>query len=333
VLFSLLPVRPALATVKSLPWGIYCLPGRVSTSKRPQKPADWQAWENPHLLGVVARESWEQLEPSDGKFNFGAFLDQVATLAVNKKKFLQISVSSGADALNQFWPSWLRSAGVQFITFPSSGLTVPAPWDPIFQAKWRGLIDALGSRYDNKSYLHCVEMQGPGRAGELFFAEDQVDYDYMNANYPNWVSQWQVAAETIAGFYAAAFVHTPLMYANGRPLPLIIDPQNTTYGTVVSYLSQTYNNGAPPWCFGDRDSGYYYNADPIQWYSQYGLSFQGYQQNKPTGNGAAQEAIQLIGSPYYALWFEVYDGDCEDANNYSAFDAFNTATYNPNQNQ
>ena len=314
--------------VKSEPWGIYYFPSHVSFPSKTDNPQNWTAWSNSHVKGVVARESWAELEPTEGQFNFQKYLDPVATLSGKHGKQFEFSIYSGVHGKNQFWPSWLSSSGAQFVTFPSSGLTVAVPWDPIFQAKWQAVINAVAARYDGKAKLRCVQMQGPGRGSELNFGENKTDYDYLNTNFgTGWPQLWQQAAETIAGDYMNVFVQTPLIYSNGRPLPTSVDPTNATYAAVVNYLNNTYNNsGRPPWRFGDRSSGYYLGAKPIPFYSEYGLTFQGYQQDVPRGDGAAEQCAQVVGSPYFALWFEVYDSDCADSNNYTAFDNFNTAT-------
>jgi hypothetical protein len=314
--------------VKTEPWGIYYFPSHVSIPSKTDNPANWTAWSNSHVKGVVARESWAELEPTEGTFNFNKYLDPVATLSANKGKQFQFSVYSGVHGKNQFYPSWLKTSGAQFVTLPSSGLTVPVPWDPIFQAKWRAVINAVAAKYDGAANLHSIQMQGPGRGSELNFGENKTDYDYLNKQFgTGWPQLWQQAAETIAGYYMTAFKQTPQIYSNGRPLPTSVDKKNTTYATVVGFLNSTYNNsGNPPWRFGDRSSGYYLNAHPIPFYSQFGLTFQGYQQNVPKGAGAAAQCNQVVASPYFALWFEVYDRDCAVSANYNAFDNFNTAT-------
>lgn len=174
-------------------------------------------------------------------------------------------------------------------------------------------------------------MEGPGRAGELHFCSKKdpwatEDYTWLQNN--GGVAAWESAAETIAGFYAQAFVHTPFVYSTGSPIPEPYDPNNQTMADVVTYLNRAYNSGAI-WRFGARDCGYYLNAKPAPW----GIHFQGYQQNKDVGNDASPEALQVYQSPYNALWFEVYDSDCMDTKNNTDFDTFNAKTYNPKPTQ
>lgn len=313
--------------IKSLPWGIYYFPSHISLPSRTDNPTNWTVWSNSHVKGVVGRESWAELEPAEGQFNFQVYLDPISTLSSNQGKQFEFAISSGEHQSNQFWPNWLKSSGAQFVTLPSSGLTVPVPWDPVFQAKWQAVIKAVAARYDGAANLHCVQMEGPGRGSELYFGENITDYNYLNSKFgTNWPQLWQQAAETIAGYYMSVFVQTPLIYSNGRPLPKSVDQNNSTYAAVISFLNGKYNSPTPPWRFGDRSSGYYLNANPIPFYSALGLTFQGYQQNVPKHAGAAAECNQVFASPYFALWFEVYDQDCAISANYKAFDNFNAAT-------
>jgi hypothetical protein len=327
-LLTLSTVAASFAQLKSLPYGIYYFPALVSNPVKSDDPTKWNVWNNSHVPGAVARESWAELEPTEGTFNFGKYLDPIVSLSTSKGKQLEITVNSGVHGKYQFWPQWLKNSGAQFITFPSSGLTVPVPWDPIFQTKWHAVITALGQRYDGLANLHVVQMQGPGRGSELAFGENETDYAYLNNTFgTGWIQLWQQAAETIAGFYMNAFVQTPLIYSNGRPLPTKVDKKNTAYAAVVNYLNNTYNNsGNSVWRFGDRSSGYYLNAPAIPFYSEYGLTFQGYQEDVPKGTTAAQECAQLPVSPYFALWFEVYDKDCAIQANDGAYNKFNAAT-------
>jgi hypothetical protein len=325
-LYTLLAISASFGQVKSLPYGIYYFPSHVSVPSRPDDPTTWKAWKNKYVIGVASRESWAELEPTEGTFDFAKYLDPIANLAAKNGKQFELSVYEGVHGKYEFYPAWLKKSGAQFITFPSSGLTIPAPWDLTLQAKWQAVINAIAQRYDGNANLHVVQMQGPGRGSELYFAEDMTDYNYLNKTFgDSWPQTWQQAAETIAGFYTTAFVTTPAIYSNGRPLPTSIDKTNATYAAVIDNLDTTYNGGGT-WRFGDRDSGYYYNAKPIPFYAEYGLTFQGYQQDKPVGTGAIKQCAQVAASPYYGKWFEVYDRDCEVQKNDGAFNQFNEAT-------
>ena len=326
----------ASAGVKNLPYGIFFLPA-VATSAS-QDPHHWPVWDNVHVFGVVARVSWAYLEPNEGQFNW-AYLDAIRDLALETGTFWEIEVASGEKigANTPFYPAWVVADGAKTVTLHSdtgSPATICVPWDPVFQAKWNALIQAMGARYDSIELLRAVQMTGVGRDGEC----------YLCSNDPNYISDWQWvlsqtpggtvaegeqlwvnAAETIASFYATAFRQTPFLYSTGSPIPRSVDRHNVTMATVVAALHAAYNSGHP-WRFGTRSSGYYYNGPINPWGAKDGIFFLGYQQNAPQGSRAAAEALQVYQSPYNGLWFEVYSNDCMNTSNFSAFDTFNSQT-------
>ncbi|MBV8101328.1 MAG: beta-galactosidase [Verrucomicrobia bacterium] len=326
----------AVGSVKNLPYGIFWLPA-VATSAS-QDPTDWRAWKNGHVVGVVARLSWEYLEPSEGQYNW-AYLDAVNESAQNAGILWEIEIACGAKdgADTAFYPSWVVTDGAKTVTLHSNTgvpATICVPWDPVFQAKWQALIRALGARYDTAENLRAVQMTGVGRDGECYFCSNNPkyisDWEWVLSQTPDGTvaegeQLWVNAAETIAGYYANAFSQTPFLYSTGAPMPRSVDRKNTAMSSVVSALNTTYNVGHL-WRFGTRSSGYHYNGTVDPWGARYGIFFQGYQQNKPQKSGTAQEASQAYQSPYNGLWFEVYAGDCMIDSNFSAFDTFNSKT-------
>ncbi|MBV8212726.1 MAG: beta-galactosidase [Verrucomicrobia bacterium] len=326
----------ALGSVKNLPYGIFWLPA-VATSAS-QDPNDWRVWTNPHVTGVVARVSWAYLEPSEGQYNW-TYLDDIQALAQKTGALWEIEIASGAkDGSNaSFYPSWVVADGAKTVTLHGNRgtlATICVPWDPVFQAKWQALIQAVGARYDAVENLRAVQMTGVGRDGECYFCSNNPkyisDWEWVLSQTPNGTVEegeqlWENAAGTIAGFYANAFPQTPFLYSTGSPLPRSADRKNVAMSTVVASLSAAYNVGHL-WRFGTRSSGYHYNGPIDPWGARYGIFFQGYQQSAPEKSGAAAAALQVNTSPYNGLWFEVYANDCMITSNFSAFDTFNSTT-------
>ena len=325
-----------MGSVKNLPYGIFWLPAVATSAK--QDPTDWRAWKNGHIVGVVARLSWEYVEPSEGQYNW-AYLDAINELTQNAGILWEIEIACGAQdgVSTPFYPSWVVTDGAKTVTLHSDQghpSTICVPWDPVFQAKWHAFIAALGARYDAVENLRAVQMTGVGRDSECYFCSNNEkyisDWQWVLSQTPDGTvaegeQLWENAAETIAGFYADAFPQTPFLYSTGSPMPRSVDRKNVTMSTVVAGLDTTYNVGHL-WRFGTRSSGYHYDGEVDPWGARYDIFFQGYQQNEPKGNGAAEEASQAYQSPYNGLWFEVYSGDCMDTSNFSAFDTFNSKT-------
>jgi len=310
----------AHANLKLEPFGIYYLaPG--SSTQHPRNPNTWNCWnypENQHLQGVVARVDWAVLEPSNGVYNW-QYLDTIQGLAQAGGFFWEILVQCGDSQ----YPAWVTAAGAKTVTLHSnsgSPATICQPGDPIFQSAWRTFIAALGARYDSDQNLVIVQMTGVGRAGECFFCSHNSAYlsDWQWLQSQGGAAAWENWAETIAGFYAAAFPTTPFLYSTGAPLPASVDSGNTTMAAVMTNLIATYGVDR----IYARSSGYYLGAQPSNW----GCN-QGYQQNLPSGTGAAAQAQQLCDPSYNAYWFEVYRKDCDLQSNWASFDQFANTSY------
>ena len=307
--------------MKTGPQGIYYLP-TVSTSAKPDNPNNWAIFGGTpvsnHLNGAVGRISWEELEPSEGNYNW-TYLDALQKQSADWNYLWEISVMCGAD-----FPAWVPAAGAQTVTLHDNGgnpVTICVPWDSVFQAKWGALIAKVGSRYDSDPNLQLVQMQGVGRQGECFFCSNTVtaDYAWLQAN--GGAAAWIGAAEAIAGFYLAALPTTYVCYSTGSPLPTGVDPNNLTMGSVVASLYSSNGIGAAAQ-FAVRDSGYSLNGKVPIW----NLKNQGAQQTTKAGTGAAAEANQAYQQPYSYRWFEVTHDDCMIQSNWPAFDNFNNGS-------
>ena len=161
--------------MKKLPYGIFWLPP-VSSTKNYNDPTQWAVWANPlslHITGVVARCSWELIEPVEGTYNW-EYIDSIKAAAHAGGFYWELAImcNQGSNAAYPFYPSWVQGDGAALVTIhDNSGTAVTnlASWDPVFQAKWGAFLVALAARYDdNDAWLSAVQMTGPGRQGELY---------------------------------------------------------------------------------------------------------------------------------------------------------------------
>jgi len=271
---------------------------------------DDPAWDNPEVKGFFTRASWEVIEPTEGNIDF-SFFDQALQLAHKHNKFLGLCVIAG-----RYSPQWIYADGAQELNQTRSGnrgpITLPAPWNPIFQEKWRNLIKAFGARYDGDPNIAYVNMTGPGRDIETFFVRSSSDI----ATFENTGGQarWEAAAVTIAGYYAEAFPHTPITYAMGPPTP--DRAGHETIMRVVNTLLRNY-----PGQFGISSNALtprYYPVPPSAEVIRANsatttVGFQMYLPDKDgtNMNGPLSEALQN-GINYKAHYIEVYSYDCND---------------------
>lgn len=122
--------------------------GVFSIANKDKQPQD-EVLANPNVVGITIRQDWAKLEPTEGNFDF-TFLDSAvfAASAAGKKILLRIGTQVGK-------PAWVttavKNAGGTFFTFDSDGtrMSIPVFWDPIYLAKKKAMIAALGRHFTN----------------------------------------------------------------------------------------------------------------------------------------------------------------------------------------
>jgi hypothetical protein len=130
------------------PTGVYSL-----TS--PGKPVNAAILTNPLVSGVSIRWQWQNVEPIEGEYNWSYFDREITQAASAGKQVLLRVVSGGQNT-----PLWVLDAGVETFSSvdPQSGqtITVPVWWDPIFLAKKKKLIAAMGMHYATNAAVVLV---------------------------------------------------------------------------------------------------------------------------------------------------------------------------------
>ena len=123
-------------------------------------PISTTNYSNPNISGAVVRVRWNDLEPSPGNFNW-TFVDGEIAKAItyNKKISLQ--------PLGK--PNWLDSLGAQKYYFieestfsPNFGQVVSdiIPWDSIYVARYKILLQNLSIKYSANSVVTYVNAVG-----------------------------------------------------------------------------------------------------------------------------------------------------------------------------
>ncbi len=137
-----------LATAQ-VPRGVFSLSGAGAACRT-------VVLDNPNVDGVSIRQDWQDLEPTEGVYNW-TFLDaEVARIAASGKKIL-LRINTQAHK-----PAWVNSAvvaaGGDFFTFDNDGVqtTIPVFWDPTFLAKKKAMITALGARFTSNPAIVMV---------------------------------------------------------------------------------------------------------------------------------------------------------------------------------
>jgi len=186
--------------------GIFVLSNEV-------KPIPSAVWANPDVTGVVVRGRWSDMQPTEDRFVWQHFDNEVAKAKKAGKKVI-LSVSQGKHT-----PNWVYQAGAQAFSFTESnkyhaaeGQTarIPIPWDIVFLKKWSDFVKALGNRYAKEGHVIMVHMVGPSKEGaEMHLPktkEDQAHWIKMGYTKGQLIDAWKKVIDA----YADAFPNTGL---------------------------------------------------------------------------------------------------------------------------
>jgi len=146
-----------------VPRGVFCLLPS-STGGAGNDPA---VYSDPNVDGISARQRWCDLEPREGAFDF-TFLDTVISKAAagGKKVLLRIGTSGGSVQAGGNTPAWVFDAikaeplpnSQKFFTFNDGATTrtIPVFWDPVYLAKKKSMIKALGAHFTHNPAVEIV---------------------------------------------------------------------------------------------------------------------------------------------------------------------------------
>jgi hypothetical protein len=131
-----------------LPYGVFSL---TSVGK----PVNSAILTNPLVAGVTIRGRWQDVEPSEGVYDWSYFDQQIARVG-NAGKQILLRITSGG----QNTPPWVFDAGVQTFSFAEGGsgetVTIPVFWDPIFLQKKKNFIAAMGEHFAANPHVVLV---------------------------------------------------------------------------------------------------------------------------------------------------------------------------------
>jgi hypothetical protein len=172
------------------------------------------------LAGSQQSFYWDRLEPTEGNYDWSgiqAFINQAT--ASGKRVSLQIITFNGRA--NQYnasdppirVPSWVFSAGAGKVT-TSDGFQIPKYWDPVYKAKYRNFVTALGNQFDGNAAIEYINL-GVGKFGETQPCDDKDDSAVKDALVADGWSQWTwpYIVNDIVDMYADAFDTTRLVLA------------------------------------------------------------------------------------------------------------------------
>ena len=139
---------------------------------------DWRAIskdEFPMIMGGHDTFFWDELEPSEGQYNFSRIDTMINNnAATGKKSAFGVSVYSGRIEGGINIPAWMINNYPQTTIDCGSGWKIPRYWNSTYQAKYRNLVQALANRYKNDDRVAWVQI-GIGLYSEIQPNDDSDD--------------------------------------------------------------------------------------------------------------------------------------------------------------
>lgn len=139
-------------------------------------------WQEPQALAVgnsgYQRFAWSELEPSEGQFNWKPVDDALCGWAKLGRQFaFGVMCANSHSKTPYVTPKWVFDAGAKHrlldmkdLPNPYAGTpgqkAVPEFFDPVFLAKLKNFLTALGKCYDGDARISFVDIRSYGNWGE-----------------------------------------------------------------------------------------------------------------------------------------------------------------------
>lgn len=284
------------------PSGVYCSCG--PTTGNGYGSVNPQIASKPFVQGILVRVGWNILEPADDTYDW-ALIDTQINRARQYGKKVSLGIGSGIMI-----PQWVFDGGAQRLVSTSPiNDTLAVPWDAFYLTKWKELISALGSRYQNDTTIQLVyithstangfEMQLPRVVTPTLSAVGYTDKKMADS--------WK---EVIDAFSAAFPNH--YLSNDFHPVNNSNDVADSVYAYAVNTVGTRY--GAAAWWWTQKNTGVYPAQYTIMQNSAANNNFSAVQfaRNGTTdsaafGPGGMPGAMQLAindGICYWEIWNE-----------------------------
>jgi hypothetical protein len=201
------------------PVGIGCIYLADSyVSEPPIDPNTIPGITNPHMKGVLWRESWERLDKGGQGIHDWGFLDACFNASDGNNKDASLQILAG-----NFSPSWFFAlpGAKQILTGPSH-LPSTVPFDPVFQTEWEAVQTAMANRYKTHAHLRYVVMSGVGHGSESFMATTPDEFSQLTTvahdlGYPDAVTAWKAGVQWLIDMYSRVWGTKPIVLCTGAP--------------------------------------------------------------------------------------------------------------------
>lgn len=219
------------------------LPSGIFSLTKAGQPIPEPLLKHPDLNGIVVRGTWQTVEPSEGRYDWRYFDEQIARVA-GAGKLASLVITSGGLAT----PEWLLDQDVEQFTFldrnpfhrtAGDTLSIPLFWDDTFLSHKKRLIEAMGKRFADKPGLILVSAQCANATTDDW-------------NIPRDIAQWRKvgytseklisACKQIIDATMAAFPKQFVRMAIGRVPTALGDPPDKVAQAIIRYAHERYPN-------------------------------------------------------------------------------------------
>lgn len=180
-----------------------------------------QTYQNPNIVGVTFRTSWQDIEPREGVLQWGK-LDQVFERAQRNNKRVRLILVPGFGT-----PKWALK-DVQTVIFTikygrgnGEDLPLPLPWDTVYQNRWFEFLRKINKRYGSNPSFVMIAAAGPTSvSSEMSLPNSPEDLEKWRAvGYTSgkYIEAWKKTLATYAAIFPNQFISLALY--PGLPIP------------------------------------------------------------------------------------------------------------------
>jgi hypothetical protein len=179
----------------------------------PASNGDTLAMMSPAFGGLVINQTWQQLEPSNGTFDFSVLDASLVAVATYNAAHVDAPLGARLRVFGAYAaPGWAKTldGGPIATSDGNAAATVGKWWGPTYRTAWAGLQAALAARYDDNPLLQDVAVSSCAAST----AEPMViDTDTLQAAQPEgWTTDQE--HECLLGAFSdyATWKRTPLYF-------------------------------------------------------------------------------------------------------------------------
>jgi len=198
----------------------------------------------PFVRGLSPRVRWRTVEPAEGRYDW-SYLDEVFQIAARYNKKIILRVHPGLST-----PEWVYQAGAQRLQSPGRPASMPAPWDPIYLAKWTNFVRVLGNRYGSNPALYAVAAAGPTMGSvEFHLLGPKQEWERVGYTPTKVLNAWKTCIDAFAAAFPnkAIALNITFQILGDQELPQqIINYGLNSYGRRVILQGNWLSADTPP---------------------------------------------------------------------------------------